>query len=244
MGTSGGWRYDLANGYCCGGTLGSLVERGGTVYVMSNYHVLYSDTEPGGNGITAQPGDPVIQPGLIDVGCNANNAQNIATLVAGGGSLPDPGNPDAADVGIAAVIAGQVDLSGEILNVGVISGGNGVGAFAGQAIKKMGRTTGLTRSTVDGTNGAFNITYATECAGGADFTQSYQGQIVIQNRRCRFQDGGDSGSLLLTDEDTLPSAVGLCFAGSSICSNSAIAIANPIGDVLAKIGGGAQMVGN
>src|SRR6267143_1857068 len=24
LGTSGGWRYDLANGFCCGGTLGSL----------------------------------------------------------------------------------------------------------------------------------------------------------------------------------------------------------------------------
>ncbi len=28
LGTSGGWRYDLANGYCCGGTLGSLVKKG------------------------------------------------------------------------------------------------------------------------------------------------------------------------------------------------------------------------
>ena len=29
LGTSGGWRYDLANGYCCGGTLGSLINVGG-----------------------------------------------------------------------------------------------------------------------------------------------------------------------------------------------------------------------
>src|SRR5262249_55143083 len=26
LGTSGGWRQDLANGYCCGGTIGSLVQ--------------------------------------------------------------------------------------------------------------------------------------------------------------------------------------------------------------------------
>jgi hypothetical protein len=25
LSTSGGWAYDLANGYCCGGTLGALV---------------------------------------------------------------------------------------------------------------------------------------------------------------------------------------------------------------------------
>src|SRR5262245_33225684 len=28
LGTSGGWRFDLANGYCCGGTLGCLVKIG------------------------------------------------------------------------------------------------------------------------------------------------------------------------------------------------------------------------
>jgi hypothetical protein len=31
LGTSGGWRTDLANGYCCGGTLGSLVQVNGTI---------------------------------------------------------------------------------------------------------------------------------------------------------------------------------------------------------------------
>ena len=36
LGTSGGWSYDLANGYCCGGTLGSLVQVGGTQYILSN----------------------------------------------------------------------------------------------------------------------------------------------------------------------------------------------------------------
>src|SRR5262245_51808896 len=36
MGTSGGWRFDLANGFCCGGTLGSCVKKGTTQYVLSN----------------------------------------------------------------------------------------------------------------------------------------------------------------------------------------------------------------
>ena len=81
LGTSGGWRYDLANGYCCGGTLGSLVQIGGTQYILSNYHVFESDIVSGGNNRVAATGDPIIQPGLIDVGCNAANAQNVATLV-------------------------------------------------------------------------------------------------------------------------------------------------------------------
>ena len=239
MGTSGGWRYDLANGYCCGGTLGALVQKGGTKYVLSNYHVLYADIVNGGNGRTASAGDPVIQPGLIDVQCNANGSLDVATLVSNGGTLPEPGG-NAVDVGIAAVIPGKVDESGSILNVGTISGST-LSAAVGLAVKKMGRTTGLTRSSVSAINGAFSITYENECAGGTSFTQSYTNQIVIDNSRCGFQNGGDSGSLLLEDTSTNPRAVGLCFAGSSICNKTAIAIANPINTVLSKIG--ATMVG-
>ncbi len=240
MGTSGGWRFDLANGFCCGGTLGSLVQKGGTKYVLSNYHVLYADIVNGGNSRTAQAGDPVIQPGLIDVQCNANSSLNIAALVANGGTLPDPGNPDAVDAAIASVTPGMVDETGAILNVGTISATT-LNATVGLAVKKMGRTTGLTRSSVSAINGAFSIQYENECAGGASFVQSYQGQIVIANARCNFQNGGDSGSLLLQDVATNPRAVGLCFAGSVTCNQSAIAIANPIGDVLGKLG--ATMVG-
>lgn len=235
MGTSGGWRYDLANGYCCGGTLGSLVQKGGVKYVMSNYHVLYSDIVSGGNSRVATAGDPVVQPGLIDVSCSAANAQNVATLVNGGGTLPDAGNPNAVDVGIAQVTSGMVDETGAILNVGTISSST-LGASVGLAVKKMGRTTGLTRSSVSAINGAFSITYENECAGGTSFTQSYQNQVVIANGSCGFQNSGDSGSLLLEDVATNPRAVGLCFAGSSVCNGSSIAIANPIGAVLSKIG--------
>src|SRR5205823_1865303 len=81
LGTSGGWSKDLANGYCCGGTLGSLVQIGSTQYILSNYHVFESDIVPGGNNTVATTGDPIIQPGLIDVNCNVNGAQTVATLV-------------------------------------------------------------------------------------------------------------------------------------------------------------------
>jgi hypothetical protein len=240
LGTSGGWRYDLANGYCCSGTLGGLIEDGGgTQYILSNWHVLYADIVNGGNGRTAQPGDPVIQPGMIDIGCNANNAINVATLVSGGGSLPS-GNVDA---GIAAVIPGQVASDGEILEIGVLSSQT-VGAFVGQDVKKMGRTTGLGRGTVDGLNANVTITYENECAGGVAFSKTFTGQIIITNARCKFLDGGDSGSLMVEDVTTNPRTVGLLFAGSVQCNKFAIAIANPIGDVLSHYGGGMQMVGN
>jgi hypothetical protein len=233
LGTSGGWRYDLANGYCCGGTLGSLVVSGGTQYILSNYHVFRSDIVNGGNGRVAVNGDPIIQPGLIDVGCNANSAQNVATL-AGGASLPGS-NVDAA---IAAVIPGMVRTDGAILEVGTLSSAT-VSASINQAVKKSGRTTGLTRSSVSGLNATISVAYDNECAGGAAFTKTFTGQILVKNTRGRFLAGGDSGSLMVEDVTTNPRAVGLLFAGSST-----IAVANPIGQVLSWIGGGATMVGN
>ena len=238
MGTSGGWRYDLANGFCCGGTFGSLVQKGGVQYILTNYHVLYADIVSGGNGRVATAGDPVIQPGLIDVNCTAANAQNVGTLVANGGSLPMGGN--AVDVGIAQVTPGMVDATGAILNVGTI-GATTLSPTVGLAVKKMGRTTGLTRSSISAINGAFSIQYENECAGGNSFVQSYTNQIVIANGGCGFQNSGDSGSLLLQDVTTNPKAVGLCFAGSTTCSGQAIAIANPINAVLSYLG--ATMVG-
>ncbi len=231
MGTSGGWRYDLANGYCCGGTLGSLISRGGKTYVLSNYHVLEADIVNGGNGRTAQAGDPVIQPALIDVGCNAASAQDVATL-AGIKSLPGS-NVDAA---IAEVIPGMVDESGDILEVGVISSST-VAASVGQKVKKSGRTTGLTRSTVDGLNATISVSYENECAGGSAFTKTFTGQIIIKNRGSKFLAGGDSGSLMVEDASNSPRAVGLLFAGSST-----LAVANPINEVLSFLN--ATMVGN
>jgi hypothetical protein len=230
LGTSGGWRYDLANGYCCGGTLGSLVQKGGTQYVLSNYHVLEADIVAGGNNRSAQAGDPVIQPGLIDVGCNATNAQDVATL-SGQKSLPGS-NVDAA---YAAVIPGMVRSDGAILEIGTISAST-VAASVGQAVKKSGRTTGLTRSSVSGLNATVSVAYENECAGGAAFTKTFTGQILIGNKASKFLAGGDSGSLMVEDVTTNPRAVGLLFAGSS-----SIAVANPIGQVLSWVGG--TMVG-
>ncbi|MGR8980171.1 MAG: hypothetical protein ACU84H_08790 [Gammaproteobacteria bacterium] len=234
LGTSGGWRYNLSNGYCCGGTLGSLVANGGKQYILSNYHVLEADIVNGGNGRIAQTGDPVIQPGLIDMSCNANNAQNVATL-SGIKSLPNF-NVDAA---IAEVGPGMVDTSGSILEIGKISSST-VGASLNQAVKKSGRTTGLTRSSVSGLNATVSVAYDNECAGGAAFTKTYTGQILVNNRIGKgksFLAGGDSGSLMVEDAATNPKAVGLLFAGSS-----SIAVANPIGQVLSFFG--ATMVGN
>jgi hypothetical protein len=231
LGTSGGWRYDLANGYCCGGTLGSLVLIGGQQHILSNYHVFEADTVSGGNNRVAQTGDPIIQPGLIDINCTAANGQDVATLVKKS-SLPGSN----VDCSVAQVIPGMVRTDGAILEIGTISSQT-VNAALNQAVKKSGRTTGLTRSSVSGLNATISVQYDNECAGGVAFTKTFTGQIVITNRGSRFLNSGDSGSLMVEDVATNPRAVGLLFAGSS-----SDAIANPIGQVLSFLG--ATMVGN
>jgi hypothetical protein len=230
LGTSGGWRYDLANGYCCGGTLGSLVQINGDQYILSNYHVFESDIVLGGNSIVARTGDPVIQPGLIDVNCSAAKAQSVATLVKIS-SLPNAN----VDCSVAKVVSGMVKADGSILEIGTISSQT-VAPTLKKAVKKSGRTTGLTRSSITGLNATVSVAYDNECAGGAAFTKTFTGQIVISNSRRQFLNSGDSGSLMVEDVTTNPRAVGLLFAGSSTS-----AIANPIGDVLTFLG--ATMVG-
>jgi hypothetical protein len=230
LGTSGGWSKDLANGFCCGGTLGSLVQIGNAQYILSNYHVFESDIVPGGNNTVATTADPIIQPGLIDVNCNVNGAQTVATLVTKS-SLPNSN----VDCSVGKVVAGQVAGNGSILEIGTISKTT-VAASINQAVKKSGRTTGLSRSSIVGLNATISVTYDNECAGGTAFTKTFTNQIVIGNKGSKFLNSGDSGSLMVEDVATNPRAIGLLFAGSSTD-----AIANPIGQVLTFLG--ATMVG-
>ncbi|MFA4946991.1 MAG: hypothetical protein WC674_00590 [Candidatus Krumholzibacteriia bacterium] len=230
LGTSGGWRYDLANGYCCGGTLGSLIQVGTQKRILSNYHVFEADIVSGGNSRVAATGDYIIQPGLIDVACVATTAQNVATLVKTS-SLPN----NNVDCSSATIISGMVADNGSILEIGTISAST-IAASVGQLVKKSGRTTGLTRSKVSGLNATISVTYQNECAGGTAFTKTFTGQILVSNRASKFLAGGDSGSLMVQDVTTNPKAIGLLFAGSNT-----IAVANPISPVLAFFG--ATMVG-
>jgi hypothetical protein len=233
LGTSGGNVNDIANGYCCSGTLGALVQKGGTQYILSNSHVFAGDVVPGGNGKVAQIGDDVNQPGLVDASCSTANT-NIVADVSSLSTLYPPNSTPNVDCAIAQVRSGMVSTNGAILEVGTISA-NTVAASVGQAVKKSGRTTGLTRSTISGLNATVSVGYETECAG-TSFTKTFTGQIIVSNRQRRFLNSGDSGSLMVEDVTTNPRAVGLLYAGSSTT-----AVANPINDVLSHLG--AAMVG-
>ncbi len=231
LGCSGGNALDLANGYCCSGTLGSLITKSGKYYILSNSHVLAGDfaSSPGDPDV-AQIGDPINQPGLIEVGC-----QNIANdYVAHLSSLTTLNGGANVDAAIAEIIPGMVRTDGYILGIGTLSAQT-ADAYVGMPVKKSGRTTGLTRAKVSGLNATITVGYEDECAGTA-FTKVFTGQILVAQKASKFLNSGDSGSLMVEDVDVNPRAVGLLYAGSS-----STAVANPIDDVLSHFG--ASMVG-
>jgi hypothetical protein len=233
LGTSGSPSLDIANGFCCGGTLGSLVHIGSTQYILSNSHVLCGDVVSGGNGRVSTIGDDIQQQGLIDNNCSASGTNLVADLSSLSTVYPPNSTPN-VDCAIAQVRSGMVRTDGAILEIGTLSAST-VGASVGQGVKKSGRTTALSRSSISGINASVSVGYSTEC-GGSSFTKNYTGQILVSNSGSKFLNSGDSGSLMVEDVTTNPRAVGLLFAGSS-----SIAVANPINDDLAHLG--ASMVG-
>jgi hypothetical protein len=225
LGTSGGSLTDLANGYCCSGTLGSLVEdANGTQYVMSNTHVFAGDSVVGGNGKVATPGDAINQPGYIDVSCQDIPNDYGATLTEWI-DLP-PSAVGTVDAAIAEVVPGMVSADGYILEIGTVSS-TPVDAFVGQNVKKSGRTSGLTNGRVSALNATVNVGYEDECAGDG-FVTTFTGQIIVNTKN--FLKGGDSGSVMFERVSTNPRPVGLLYAGSR-----RTAVASPIQDVLDEL---------
>jgi hypothetical protein len=234
LGVSGGNARDTANGFCCSGTLGALVTDGTHQFILSNTHVFAGDAVLGGNGRVASVGDNINQAGLVDVGCLFNAADIVADL-----SDWAPFGQFNIDAAVAEARAGQVSSDGTILEIGPLANTTAP-AFVGQRVKKSGRTTGLTRSSISSLNGTVTVGYTDECAGNS-FNVTYTGQILISNKASRFLNSGDSGSVMVEDAATNPRAVGLLYAGSS-----SIAVANPIDDVLnhfnvSMVGGAASV---
>jgi hypothetical protein len=221
LGVSGGNATDIANGYCCSGTLGALVEDAArTQYILSNSHVFAHDRA---GSDQAEIGDPINQAGLIDVNCQNdpnNHVAHLSTL-----SSLRPNATSAFDASLAEVIPGAVSPDGAILEIGTISS-TPVDASVNQSVKKSGRTTGLTSSRVEALNATISVSYTSECNGAA-FTSTFNNQVIVANRGQKFLAAGDSGSLMVENVSTNPRAVGLLYAGSS-----SIAVANPIGVIL------------
>jgi hypothetical protein len=205
------------------GTLGCLVKKSGRTFILSNNHVLANSNE-------ASPGDPILQPGPYDGGKHpddhiANLEEFVpisfdeqasdCSLTRGLASLFNGiarifGSKDrlkavrtrAVENKIDAAIARPLndqDVSAEILEIGTIQGL--VNGELGMAIKKSGRTTGLTTGEIQQVDVTVNVQY------GAGRVALFTDQLLAG----AMSQGGDSGSAVLDSGNKL---VGLLFAGS------------------------------
>jgi Peptidase family S64 len=212
FGVSGGNVNDITKRFCCSGTLGALLTDGTTSYILSNNHVL-------GLSGKANGGDDISQPGLIDNGCR------VSVVVADFTAAPALG-PSNVDAAVAQLRPGTMDANGTIQDIGIPS--SVVRApSVGLSVAKSGRTTGFTTGTIGSINTSVSVQYQASCGSGKKFVVSYTNQVVINSST--FSAGGDSGSLIVTN-DTNHQPVALLFAGSSTTT-----IGNPIGQVLTQV---------
>ncbi len=234
MGTSGGNVTDTSGNFCCSGTLGALVTRGGVTFILSNNHVLAKSD----NG-TAKTTDIISQPGLVDNNC-APGVNTVAHFTAAAALKPTNGTngpaPSNVDAAIAQVVTGTVDGSGSILDLGAADATSIAAAppsaalatpeavlAANEGVAKSGRSTGLTCSNLQAINVTVSVDYATACGGAKAFTATFTNQVIVNGGS--FSASGDSGSLVVTSDTARP--LGLLYGGNSTSTS-----ANPIQAVL------------
>ena len=203
------------------GTIACRVkDAAGNVYALSNNHV-YADEN------RASIGDNVLQPGTYDGGAEGANplivdGDEIGTLADYEPIIFGMWGLNIIDAAIASTTVDFVGTSTPLPPEGYgIPSSTTIAASASlnRAVQKYGRTTRLTTGTVASVNGAFLVRYSRGFA-------IFYNQITIEDPG--FSDGGDSGSLIVTDDEFL-NPVGLLFAVSD-----AMTIANPIGPVLTR----------
>ena len=222
------------------GTLGCLVKKEGRSVILSNNHVL-------ANSNAAEIGDPILQPGPYDGGrypedhiadleqfvpiniigtpsdCPtatgiASFLNSIARLLGSSVQLQaidQQATENLVDAAIARPLNPE-DVKDEILQIGTIQGA--IEGELGMAIKKSGRTTGLTTGEIQQVDVTVNVQYGEGKI--ARFTDQLMGGAMSQ--------GGDSGSAVLDESNHL---VGLLFAGSDTST-----IMNRIQNVFSTLG--------
>jgi hypothetical protein len=196
------------------GTLGAVVKDNatGNKMLLSNFHVMCVDDQ-------WKVGDKMAQPSLVDGGkCPADVVGELQRAAL---------NTD-VDAAISSHTARPISC--EIKEIGNVTGtGN---AAIGLAVRKRGRTTGLTYGKVDSLNMTVQINY-----GNGLGVKTLKNQIHIEPDKTKspiFGNHGDSGSAVVNDKNEI---VGLHFAGGQDAQGNPVGdgIANPIQKVLTAL---------
>jgi hypothetical protein len=215
------------------GTMGALVTKHQRLYVLSNNHVIAAcNHTPLGTPILA-PANMDGRPGARAPGEVCRHSE-ICELRSGTQALVQPLREDAA---LAEVVDSNLVTSwqGDDAN-GFDTPSQVAPLFSGMAVKKVGRTTGLTTGTVEATLTPFAIPYKSR-----HFTATVWFQdawSVRGTNGSHFALQGDSGSLVVDNDGG--GAVGLVFA---VAGSGDYAIIIPMTHVVGLFGGIA-LVGN
>lgn len=197
----------VAGNYRSVGTLGAFVtdRASGARMALTNFHVAAVDT-------AWSVGDVMVQPGHPDGAGVGFGRLSRAVLSE---------NVDGAVVAVDAGVGSECD----VVDIGRITGSRA--AAIGMAVRKRGRTTNLTASTVASVDATVSVPY-----GDGLGTRTLRNQIRINRPAAgpRFSDRGDSGSVIVDDDERV---VGLLFAGAVDGSTT---FANPIAAVLNELG--------
>ena len=207
------------------GTLGCLVKKNNTVFILSNNHVLANSND-------GTIGDAILQPGAYDGGTQQNdtiaNLSEFVPVKFGTTTIPCPIGNSVATVlnGFAAAVGSSTrlqaaateaaadnlvdcaiaqpinpaDVVNTILEIGTIAGV--AEGTLGMSLKKSGRTTGLTTGSIQQIDVTASVSY------GTNKTATFVDQLMAG----AMSQGGDSGSAVLNDQNQI---VGLLFAGSN-----------------------------
>lgn len=193
------------DGFVFVGTLGCMVRDRNTseTLMLTNYHVAAEKWDPG---------DTICQPSRVDGGsCPANVVGSLVRSVIS----------EHVD-GAVCRITDRAFLC-NITEIGTVQGK--ATASPDQAVRKRGRTTGLTFGTVDSVDFSANVPYDHGIV-------VLKNQITIEvdtSQSAQFGNGGDSGSAVVDENRNV---VGLYFAGTE---DGSFGVANPIDFVLDEL---------
>ena len=209
---------------CTVGTLGArLVDSDGILYALSANHI-YAQEGEGVLGI-----DRILQPGRVDMtdqACGSSSEINNAVIGTLHAFVPIEFSRRASnivDAAVALVSTGTVGTSTLADGYGTPSSTTVAPTIMPpQPVQKYGRTTSLTMGTIDDINATIIVRYD---SGQARFV----GQIAFTGNNGSFSQPGDSGSLIVTNDEN-KNPVALLFAGSD-----SVTFGNPIGQVLDKL---------
>ena len=205
-------------GECSAGTIAArLKDASEFVYALSNNHVYALENNANDNSI-------ILQPGLYDTHC-ADAGSNVIGTLHSFVSINFNGGNNKVDAAIASSSVDKLYNKTPSDGYGMPNSltyfqATGETPYIGQPVKKYGRTTGLTTGTIKGINVTVKVCYNSSCTLIATFVD----QLAIGAGN--FSKAGDSGSLIVTNDDNAY-PIGLLFAGGS-----GVTFGNPIDEVL------------